>query len=137
WPLVGWLRVLCAVVVLRFDCVFFFFFQAEDGIRDDLVTGVQTCALPISAPNFRSRACMSGPPVETGRYFSSRVSRHGCPQRIQPSVSPSVSSVSTHYTSFPWMRAWRQVICSRISPPIGKGFGWRTSLVTSPSPCDG
>src|SRR2546425_8915964 len=31
---------------------FFFFFQAEDGIRDKLVTGVQTCALPISlAPN--------------------------------------------------------------------------------------
>src|SRR2546425_7122311 len=28
--------------------VFFFFFQAEDGIRDKLVTGVQTCALPIS-----------------------------------------------------------------------------------------
>src|SRR5207247_2690340 len=30
------------------DC--FFFFQAEDGIRDPLVTGVQTCALPISHP---------------------------------------------------------------------------------------
>src|SRR2546430_12617748 len=30
-------------------CVFFFFFfQAEDGIRDLTVTGVQTCALPIS-----------------------------------------------------------------------------------------
>src|SRR5258706_11362582 len=28
--------------------VFFFFFQAEDGIRDWSVTGVQTCALPIS-----------------------------------------------------------------------------------------
>src|SRR5256885_12337649 len=28
--------------------VFFFFFQAEDGIRDYKVTGVQTCALPIS-----------------------------------------------------------------------------------------
>src|SRR6266508_3961242 len=27
----------------------FFFFQAEDGIRDGHVTGVQTCALPISA----------------------------------------------------------------------------------------
>src|SRR6266545_4482279 len=26
----------------------FFFFQAKDGIRDKLVTGVQTCALPIS-----------------------------------------------------------------------------------------
>src|SRR5258708_27319387 len=30
---------------LRRVCLFFF--QAEDGIRDDLVTGVQTCALPI------------------------------------------------------------------------------------------
>src|SRR5229473_6128366 len=29
------------------DFFFFFFFQAEDGIRDKLVTGVQTCALPI------------------------------------------------------------------------------------------
>src|SRR5437588_9271372 len=28
-------------------CCFFFFFQAEDGIRDHCVTGVQTCALPI------------------------------------------------------------------------------------------
>src|SRR2546425_2094477 len=37
--------------------MFFFFFQAEDGIRDKLVTGVQTCALPISnyllAPDFQ------------------------------------------------------------------------------------
>src|SRR5258708_32074373 len=35
--------VLCCVF-LSYCC---FFFQAEDGIRDDLVTGVQTCALPI------------------------------------------------------------------------------------------
>src|SRR5438552_7435061 len=37
--------------------VFVFFFQAEDGIRDDLVTGVQTCALPIcqrKTPKLRS-----------------------------------------------------------------------------------
>src|SRR5256885_3501485 len=33
--------------VARYCCVFFFF-QAEDGIRDYKVTGVQTCALPIS-----------------------------------------------------------------------------------------
>src|SRR5258708_29582048 len=31
----------------------FFFFQAEDGIRDDLVTGVQTCALPICTATVR------------------------------------------------------------------------------------
>src|SRR2546422_8632963 len=30
-----------------FYVFFFFFFQAEDGIRDVAVTGVQTCALPI------------------------------------------------------------------------------------------
>src|SRR2546427_8604215 len=33
----------------------FFFFQAEDGIRDLTVTGVQTCALPISIDQVRSR----------------------------------------------------------------------------------
>src|SRR5438105_5843128 len=33
--------------ILDCCCCFFFFFQAEDGIRDPLVTGVQTCALPI------------------------------------------------------------------------------------------
>src|SRR5438105_11692505 len=32
--------------------MFFFFFQAEDGIRDPLVTGVQTCALPICSPAY-------------------------------------------------------------------------------------
>src|SRR5438034_8393141 len=32
---------------------FFFFFQAEDGIRDHCVTGVQTCALPISVTGGR------------------------------------------------------------------------------------
>src|SRR5256886_6439597 len=38
------------VVAFVLDCaswLFFFFFQAEDGIRDLTVTGVQTCALPI------------------------------------------------------------------------------------------
>src|SRR2546430_4169020 len=35
---------------------FFFFFQAEDGIRDLTVTGVQTCALPISPLSHRLRA---------------------------------------------------------------------------------
>src|SRR5258708_19650526 len=33
-----------------------FFFQAEDGIRDDLVTGVQTCALPIFQERLRDLA---------------------------------------------------------------------------------
>src|SRR3712207_7510074 len=47
WCLCTFLCVLYAVVVSYI--VIFFFFQAEDGIRDIGVTGVQTCALPILA----------------------------------------------------------------------------------------
>src|SRR2546421_4823218 len=40
---------LCCCCCIRCGLFFFFFFfQAEDGIRDLIVTGVQTCALPIS-----------------------------------------------------------------------------------------
>src|SRR5256886_7735264 len=39
-------RPMCNVVFELHEM--FFFFQAEDGIRDLTVTGVQTCALPIS-----------------------------------------------------------------------------------------
>src|SRR5207244_8107904 len=50
--------------VIRRSVMVFFFFQAEDGIRDDLVTGVQTCALPISSvmAAARSRATRGRPP---------------------------------------------------------------------------
>ena len=41
-------------------CLFVFFFQAEDGIRDRLVTGVQTCALPISENAITTIASMRG-----------------------------------------------------------------------------
>src|SRR2546426_5880593 len=43
---------------------FFFFFQAEDGIRDYKVTGVQTCALPISS-KFDTTTAASGTVVRT------------------------------------------------------------------------
>src|SRR5207237_4416891 len=39
----------------------FFFFQAEDGIRDSSVTGVQTCALPISVAKPGADASERGP----------------------------------------------------------------------------
>src|SRR6266481_8384700 len=41
--------------------VFFFFFQAEDGIRDGTVTGVQTCALPISTRRIDIPEKLMGP----------------------------------------------------------------------------
>src|SRR5205823_10643945 len=42
----GVVEELVRFAIVQRSCVFFF--QAEDGIRDKLVTGVQTCALPIS-----------------------------------------------------------------------------------------
>src|SRR5205823_12438535 len=51
-----------------------FFFQAEDGIRDKLVTGVQTCALPISSD---SRAPPSRRPPGPGRPGVRRRGRAG------------------------------------------------------------
>src|SRR5699024_11986699 len=48
--------VLCIIDVghflFSFFNFFYFFFQAEDGIRDRNVTGVQTCALPIYTTGF-------------------------------------------------------------------------------------
>src|SRR2546422_9354631 len=45
--------------------LFFFFFQAEDGIRDVAVTGVQTCALPVVPTFLRLNA--GSPPRVPGR----------------------------------------------------------------------
>src|SRR5690606_3627148 len=43
------------IIHVLVSCFYFFFFQAEDGIRDFHVTGVQTCALPISLIRCRAR----------------------------------------------------------------------------------
>src|SRR5437868_4905969 len=62
---VGGVVRLC-LLFFFFDFFFCFFFQAEDGIRDRNVTGVQTCALPIlvlMAPSFR--AARPSPSQET------------------------------------------------------------------------
>src|SRR5947207_10376843 len=47
--------ILFSVLLIDINILVYFFFQAEDGIRDHCVTGVQTCALPISrvAPAWR------------------------------------------------------------------------------------
>src|SRR5690606_40267524 len=51
-----------------------FFFQAEDGIRDFHVTGVQTCALPISISSSSRRVIPSGASYWPGRST--------CPERL-------------------------------------------------------
>src|SRR3712207_9155988 len=81
--------------------MFLFFFQAEDGIRDIGVTGVQTCALPISgrAAGFWPGPCPDLPPrsrpprrvpprPRPGSVPSSplQIGRASCRERVQISV---------------------------------------------------
>src|SRR5258708_30043500 len=58
---------LVTVCLLLTHCVifFFFFFQAEDGIRDDLVTGVQTCALPILVGDVDRNSSSTSPTIQS------------------------------------------------------------------------
>src|SRR5690625_6804604 len=51
------MNVLWVILVMLF--FYIFFFQAEDGIRDGHVTGVQTCALPI-CPELRGTSRLRG-----------------------------------------------------------------------------
>src|SRR5690606_39625718 len=89
--------------------LFFFFFQAEDGIRDFHVTGVQTCALPIfpseelppttsTLPSFRRLAvCRLTPPASQGAGAQrSSVNRNRSTLRTG---SPAASSPPTTSTS--------------------------------------
>src|SRR5438552_7345750 len=63
---------------------FFFFFQAEDGIRDDLVTGVQTCALPISSPLL----CGHSRLIRRSLWWCNRVRRVSRAGRCRPRRGP-------------------------------------------------
>src|SRR5260370_26980608 len=58
----------------------FFFFQAEDGIRDSSVTGVQTCALPISLPRATTNESITknwpSLPKNISPKWSSRAAAH-------------------------------------------------------------
>src|SRR5207302_3569805 len=61
-----------------FSCLFFFFFQAEDGIRDFHVTGVQTCALPIliaALHNVDYEAIGLADFGKPGNYFERQINR--------------------------------------------------------------
>src|SRR5256885_15538331 len=63
---------------MRLNSATFFFFQAEDGIRDYKVTGVQTCALPISPePSSRRR-----------RAERMRAAARRTHEGVKPSISP-------------------------------------------------
>src|SRR3989454_2182961 len=109
-------------ICIQFFYSFFFFFQAEDGIRDYKVTGVQTCALPISRssrsvmaacrrttswcttrPTARWRSCWSGSSPRSSPWRSAcstalprRRTRRTCTHRRGLPASDATSPTSGH-----------------------------------------
>src|SRR5688572_32211037 len=106
--------------------LFFFFFQAEDGIRDLTVTGVQTCALPIS-----TRSC--GCSITSNATFS-RCSRTRCSACLTRR-RPTLRSAKGMPVAPP---KWNAVRGSRSSCPRseerrvgkeGRSGGWRHHVI--------
>src|SRR3989440_9553442 len=80
--------VVSAFLIFGRVLLFFFFFQAEDGIRDLIVTGVQTCALPICAGSRRKTrkpSMASSPPTVRRSPRTSTVTSSSW--RATPSIS--------------------------------------------------
>src|SRR5699024_12170442 len=82
--------VSCLYLPVPLAVVPLFFFQAEDGIRDRNVTGVQTCALPISCSR-----CPRGTPWSSS-----------CAMTTRPTC-----------TTWCWPTAPRPAGCDPVSPP--------------------
>src|SRR5699024_11846909 len=82
-------NVLCSKVIQYY--FFYFYFQAEDGIRDRNVTGVQTCALPISITDCSS---LGARPLTCNKANTSEL--NSCPIGKPANVIPvSASGLST------------------------------------------
>src|SRR5690606_40234776 len=92
----------------------FFFFQAEDGIRDFHVTGVQTCALPICRWTKESTGVFR----ESDFFTDSPVSSRRCWSRSYRVTNPAISSglmllmvLTTHQIG---RASCRERVCSSV-----------------------
>src|SRR6266704_324214 len=123
---------------------FFFFFQAEDGIRDRNVTGVQTCALPIcderlgqppAGARFRGHACRGHVPnLGDGRDRSGL--HHGpTPSRLaRPELDAGAGAFAEPRTSIPLLggEVHRALVFSggpgEVSSPLRIFVPWYPSV---------
>src|SRR5207253_4270673 len=104
-----------------------FFFQAEDGIRDGHVTGVQTCALPISSANTTKTRTAPAIDADSGRPITrwkvesvrTRSSAAGCGGGAPGGGATIFGAVAPPFVS--------PVGCASAAPDFtfsgGRGFG--------------
>src|SRR5256885_7323803 len=88
--------------------MFFFFFQAEDGIRDYKVTGVQTCALPIS---YTAVDVTDGnlPVPGNAQVTFGNGSGNACGQNVTPPAGLN------GYTATPWATGFKDRKSTRLN----------------------
>src|SRR5229473_6181992 len=86
--------------------IFFFFFQAVDGIRDKLVTGVQTCALPISGATGTVRACLDASVkyARERKTFGQEIGRYQLVQQMIARMSRDYEICRLLYFKVAWMK---------------------------------
>src|SRR5437868_8499918 len=97
-----WLRCVCFEADSGEAALRLFFFHAEDGIRDRNVTGVQTCALPISPATTHAKTSSSGRPTSWTQRGISILVGAGAPgmktmvsrASSQTAISPSIKLTS-------------------------------------------
>src|SRR2546429_31470 len=115
---------------------FFFFFQAEDGIRDVAVTGVQTCALPISqfsdlfTETVRGHL-MSDVPLGvflSGGLDSSSIAVEMASLKKEPIQTFSVGYAENQYSELPYARAVAKHIGAEYNEVIVGPDDFFTSL---------
>src|SRR2546422_2948785 len=93
--------------------VYFFFFQAEDGIRDVAVTGVQTCALPIYAHGTIPKRSTSN--------RDANVAIISIAQHASPNVTGQIDDFRAQLKTF-------SVVVVTIQPP---GMWWIVSAIAA------
>src|SRR2546430_12223817 len=112
-----------------------FFFQAEDGIRDLTVTGVQTCALPISVASARADATAAGRPAVAAprarrRGAARAAARPGCNRGSGiASFAQAAARYPKNTRSMPCIAAMRSLQCPLLrtvgDPPGLEGYSPR------------
>src|SRR5262249_58697006 len=102
-----------------------FFFQAEDGIRDWSVTGVQTCALPISPDG-------PGPPARKGSSKAATGGPGPSKTPFAPGIAFHCVRVSSRFTKKSLLSVPRRCVKTRSEErrvgKEGRASGWRCSL---------
>src|SRR5205823_2344623 len=124
------------IFFLELRLLVFFFFQAEDGIRDKLVTGVQTCALPICGHSSEEESCQAAAIVARGRCEAftgiARSTRMNAPSRVLNRKFASTRaprSASHEAASSPHRRR----ACASVNrkPGISKNSPWTRRSTSS------